>query len=545
MLFLSKRKSTQRFRFVFSGVLSLLFTVTALTVVAVAGVHLKPIGTYATNIFASGAAEIVAHDVTTQRIFVINASAQGVDAIDISDPTNPTLVGTFDVKPYGKQANSVAVHNGIVVASVEANFKQDPGRAVFFDAPTLSYLSDVQIGSLPDMVTFTPDGYFVLVAIEGEPADDYSVDPEGSISVIDLRYTIPENLTAANVATADFSRFNHRPLHRSVRVFSPGATPAQDFEPEYITVFGYGPHHWKAMVTLQENNAVAIVDVASAKVKRVLGLGFKNHNVPRNAIDPSNKDNAIRINPWPVFGMYQPDSIASYRSRGRTYFVTANEGDSRDYSAFSEEVRVKDVVLDPNRFPDAATLQLPENLGRLKITKTLGDFDNDGDYDRLFSYGARSFSIWSLCGRHGRIGRKLRLVYDSGSDLEHITASQMPDNFNSDDEENNSFDDRSDDKGPEPEGLAVGEVDGRTYAFVGLERSGGIVVYDITRPRRPFFIQYVNTRDFGVEAGPGAGGDMSPEGLAFIKAVDSPIGVPLLVVSYEVSGSTTIFQVTN
>jgi hypothetical protein len=170
----------------------------------------------------------------------------------------------------------------------------------------------------------------------------------------------------------------------------------------------------------------------------------------------------------------------------------------------------------------------------LKITTTRGDFDHDGDFDALFSYGARSFSIWTKSGK---------LVYDSGSDVGHITASQLPENFNSDDEENFSFDDRSDDKGAEVEGIAVGEVNRRVYSFAGLERTGGIVVYDITNPKNPFFIQYINTRDFDVVAGPGSGGDLSPEGLAFISAADSPNANPLLVVSYEVSGSTTIFQI--
>jgi hypothetical protein len=307
-------------------------------------------------------------------------------------------------------------------------------------------------------------------------------------------------------------------------------------EPEYITVYsaGNGPKKWRAAVTLQENNAIATINVAKAKVIDIVGLGFKDHSEAKNALDASNKDSAIRIKQWPVYGMYQPDSIASYTVGNRVYLVTANEGDSRDYSGFSEETRVKDVTLDSDSFPNALSLQDEANLGRLKITTTRGDFDHDGDFDALFSYGARSFSIWTKSGK---------LVYDSGSDVGHITASQLPENFNSDDEENSSFDDRSDDKGAEVEGIAVGEVNRRVYSFAGLERTGGIVVYDITNPKNPFFIQYINTRDFDVVAGPGSGGDLSPEGLAFISAADSPNANPLLVVSYEVSGSTTIFQI--
>lgn len=514
----------------------MLITCLTATTSAIAGIQLVPIGSYQTGVFANGAAEIVSHDTVSQQLFVVNADSQSVDAIDISDPTNPTLAYSFSVAPYGEQANSVAVKNGVVVAAVEANPKQDPGKAVFFDAATGNFINSVMVGALPDMIVYTPDGSYVLVANEGEPNDDYTNDPEGSVSIIDLTTLPASNITQANVSTADFTAFNDKRLDRSVNIYGPGATVAQDLEPEYITVYsaGNGPKKWRAAVTLQENNAIATINVAKAKVIDIVGLGFKDHSEAKNALDASNKDSAIRIKQWPVYGMYQPDSIASYTVGNRVYLVTANEGDSRDYSGFSEETRVKDVTLDSDSFPNALSLQDEANLGRLKITNTRGDFDHDGDFDALFSYGARSFSIWTKSGK---------LVYDSGSDVGHITASQLPENFNSDDEENSSFDDRSDDKGAEVEGIAVGEVNRRVYSFAGLERTGGIVVYDITNPKNPFFIQYINTRDFDVVAGPGSGRDLSPEGLAFISAADSPNGNPLLVVSYEVSGSTTIFQI--
>jgi hypothetical protein len=514
----------------------MLITCLTATTSAIAGIQLVPIGSYQTGVFANGAAEIVSHDTVSQQLFVVNADSQSVDAIDISDPTNPTLAYSFSVAPYGEQANSVAVKNGVVVAAVEANPKQDPGKAVFFDAATGNFINSVMVGALPDMIVYTPDGSYVLVANEGEPNDDYTNDPEGSVSIIDLTTLPASNITQANVSTADFTAFNDKRLDRSVNIYGPGATVAQDLEPEYITVYsaGNGPKKWRAAVTLQENNAIATINVAKAKVIDIVGLGFKDHSEAKNALDASNKDSAIRIKQWPVYGMYQPDSIASYTVGNRVYLVTANEGDSRDYSGFSEETRVKDVTLDSDSFPNALSLQDEANLGRLKITTTRGDFDHDGDFDALFSYGARSFSIWTKSGK---------LVYDSGSDVGHITASQLPENFNSDDEENSSFDDRSDDKGAEVEGIAVGEVNRRVYSFAGLERTGGIVVYDITNPKNPFFIQYINTRDFDVVAGPGSGRDLSPEGLAFISAADSPNGNPLLVVSYEVSGSTTIFQI--
>jgi hypothetical protein len=220
-----------------------------------------------------------------------------------------------------------------------------------------------------------------------------------------------------------------------------------------------------------------------------------------------------------------------------TFYATANEGDSRDYDFYSEEERVKDLTLDEVAFNDADTLQSDENLGRLKTTTQLGDIDDDGEFEKIFAYGARSFSIWDEFGN---------LVYDSSDDFAKITARRIPVDFNSTNDENGSFDDRSDDKGTEPEGIEIGKVGSKTLAFIGLERVGGIMVYNITNPNKVKFLAYVNNRDFTVpveisgETNPLVG-DLAPEGLQFISAADSPNGKPLLVVGNEVSGTTTIF----
>ena len=234
-----------------------------------------------------------------------------------------------------------------------------------------------------------------------------------------------------------------------------------------------------------------------------------------------------------------PDAIASYTAAdGNTYYITANEGDARDYDFFSEEERVKDdeFVLDPTEFPNAADLKEDENLGRKNATTVNGDIDGDGDFDRIFVFGTRSFSIWDAAGN---------LVHDSGDELEQITAAALPDDFNSNNDENDSFESRSDNKGPEPEGVTTGVINGRTYSFLGLERVGGIVVHDVTDPTTPKFVQYINNRDFSVdvEADLLAAGDLGPEGLVFISAEDSPNGQPLLVVTSEVSGSVSIFGI--
>ena len=245
---------------------------------------------------------------------------------------------------------------------------------------------------------------------------------------------------------------------------------------------------------------------------------------PTNGLDPSDEDGGINIDNQPVFGLFQPDTIVSYEVDGETFIVTANEGDSRD-----EEVDVIDIELDPTAFPNAAELQVPEVLGNLEVSSIDGDLDGDGDFDQLFVYGSRSFSIRDSKGN---------IVFDSGDDFEQITAELVPEIFNSNGTVD-SFDVRSNDSGPEPEGLAIGEIARKTFAFIGLERTSGIMVYDITVPAESRFVQYINPLD--AETGDAA--NIAPEGLVFIDSEDSPNGEPLLAVANEISGTTSIFQI--
>lgn len=480
--------------------------------------NLKPIGTYNTGIFDEGAAEISAYDPITQRLFVTNANANQINVLSISDPTNPSLLFNIDLNPYGGGVNSVAYSNNMFAVAVENAIAQDPGNVVFFDASG-NFLNSVTVGALPDMLTFTPDGKKVLVANEGEPSSDYTVDPEGSVSIIDL--------FDFSVKTAGF---NGVPVSGFVRQFGPNATLAQDLEPEYIAVSADGKKAW---VTLQENNALGILDIEAGKFEKIVGLGFKDHSLAKNSLDASDRDNQINFATYPnLFGMYQPDAIASYNANGKTYLVTANEGDARDYDAFAEEARISSLLLDPTAFPNAAELQKNPQLGRLQVTNTLGDTDGDGDFDKLYAFGGRSFAIWDESGN---------LVFDSGDAFEKITAERFPQFFNASNDDQ-QFDSRSDNKGPEPEGLTIAELRGRTYALIGLERIGGVMVYDISDPVQPIFIDYVNsTRNFLGVPELGTAGDLGPEGLLFITAKNSPTGNPLLVLTNEVSGSTTIY----
>jgi hypothetical protein len=396
-------------------------------------------------------------------------------------------------------------------------------------------VSVVQAGALPDMVTFSPDGRYVLCANEGEPNtyNDFgiatngpSVDPEGSITIIDLS----TGAATPTVLTASFTPFNGMALP-GIRIFGPNATVAQDLEPEYIAVSHDSRTAW---VTLQENNALAVVDIASATVTALVPLGAKDHSVPGYGLDASDLDGGINIQPWPIFGLFQPDSIATYRYKGETYLVTANEGEARaDWPGYRDDARLSTLALDTNVFPNAAILKQTNNLGRLNVSRIDGDIDHDGDLDEIYTYGGRSFSIWTAGGQ---------LVFDSGDQLEQLTAVLFPLQFNAS-HGNNTRDNRSTAKGPEPEGLAIGKAYGRTLAFIGLERIGGVAVYDISDPFEPVLEDYVNTRNFANPFNFATNGDLGPEGVAFISAENSPNGKPLVVVAHEVSGSTVIYQI--
>ena len=482
-------------------------------------IELTQIGRYDSGIFDEGAAEITAYDPDSQQLFVINGADGTIDILDVSDPTNPTFTDAIAIEEFGGGINSIAIEDGIIAAAIEGESAQDPGSIVFFDTQG-NVINQVTVGALPDMVTFTPDGTKILVANEGEPdEDDPTNNPQGSVSIIDLSSGV-EN---AVVITADFTAYNGREEElrkKGVRIF-PGENFANDAEPEYIAV---SPDGRQAFVTLQENNAVAVVDLETNEISDIQPLGLKDYSLERNKIDASDEDGGINIKNQPVFGLYQPDAIAAYEVDGATYYVTANEGDARD-----EDERVEDLELDPDAFPNAEELQGSDNLGRLEVSTIDGDVDGDGDYDRLVSYGGRSFSIRDDRGN---------IVFDSGDELAKITAEQVPELFNSNGTID-SFDSRSDAKGIEPEGVVVGEIEGKQYAFVGLERVGGVVVYDISDPANAEFIQYINPID--EETGDAL--DLAPEGLQFISAADSPNGTPLLAVSNEISGTVSVYQI--
>lgn len=535
---------------------------------AVTGLQLTAIARMTTGTYGSGAAEIAQYQPSTKRIYVVNGAANRLEILDAStlksvaltDPltannlnsqplTFPTTVTVKDAQNVDETinlgfANSIAVYGNTLAVAMENQQKTAAGAVLFYDISAAApvFKSAVKVGSLPDMVSFNKDGSLLIVANEGEPAPDYSADPEGSIAVI----VVTNGNAHSQAEMISFSSFNAEKAAltaKGIKFASPvNTTVAQDLEPEYITV---SVDNKKAYVSLQENNALAVIDLATRKIDKLVALGFKDHSVARNALDVSNQ-NGVEIQTYPgVFGMYQPDTIASYGWKGASYIVTANEGDARDWSGYTEQKRVSAITRSPELQAKQAGIYSSSGLARLNISTAMG-LNANGQYDALYAYGARSFSIWDQNGLQ---------VFDSGNDFERIAAGIHAEKYNSN-HLANAGDNRSDDKGPEPEALALGQIGSKQYAFIGAERMSSIYIYDITNPYAPTFIDYVINRDLNVTyninddqqpvvvtGSVQLAGDLGPESLVFVPEGQSPTAKPLLLMANEVSGSLTVFEI--
>jgi DNA-binding beta-propeller fold protein YncE len=492
--------------------------------------NLVPLSSYRTGIFDQGAAEIVDFDPISAKIFFTNAIANTLTALNASNPSTLTKAFDISLSNYGGGVNSVSINNGLVAVAMEALVKTDSGTVVFFDTDG-KWLKSVKVGALPDMLTFSPDGKKLIIANEGEPNDTYTIDPEGSVSIIDVSGGA-QNATVKHINFQSQNGKLKELVAAGIRIYGPKATVAQDLEPEYVTI---SADNKLAYVTMQENNAMAILDIENVKLLKLVPLGYKNHNLPGNGLDASNTSGKIEIKNHPVFGMYLPDATKFIQIAGKSYIFTANEGDARAYTGFNEEKRISTLKLDPQVFPNASSLQSNNELGRLLSSSAMGDVDNDGDVDQLYSLGGRSFSIWDA--------NTLEQVFDSGDHIEKMTAAKLPTYFNSNHTDNNSFKGRSDDKGPEPEALEFAKLGNDLFVLIGLERIGGIIVYEINDPKSPKFVSYLNHRNFMVDPKSPQAGDLGIEDIKFIPADKSPIKKPLVLVGNEVSGTISLFSI--
>jgi hypothetical protein len=518
-----------------SNPLKLFSTTKALSLIARSNNEkIRKLSTYQSGIFDQSAAEIVSYDSQSKLFFVTNAASNSIDVLTLNGKLR-----SISLAPYGGGVNSVSAYGGNIAVAVQAENKQSKGTVEFFTHEGV-HLKTVKAGALPDMVTFSKNGKIVMSANEGEPSDDYTNDPNGSVTIIDLSNGI-ENATGT---TIDFSSVTWSAT--GMKFYS--NDKAADVEPEYIAI---NENSTKAYVTLQENNGVAVVDISSKTIEKIIPLGFKDFSVQGNEIDANNNGDITLIN-VNALGMYQPDSIAVYTVYGEDFFVTANEGDDREYAAYEEETKASSLAIDPS-------LDTTGLSATVRVTPELGDIDGDGDYDQLYMMGTRSFSIWNSQGVQ---------VFDSGSQLQrHVIDKIGKQNFNTRVDDTNDAEDiaklvekgtlltmrgetayffegqdaRSEKKGIEPEALALGKIGDTTYAFIGLEKQGGFMIYDISNPVDPRFVEYHNLIDY--TKSPANAGDLGPEGMVFVPADKSPNGKNLLVVANEVSGTTSFYEI--
>ena len=405
-----------------------------------------------------------------------------------------------------------------------------------------TFIDAANVGNLPDMVKFTEDGMTVLSANEGEPDDDYVKDAEGTVSIIELN----DDKSVKQVTTLGF---NDVTVDSDVRI-KPGATAPQDLEPEYLAINEAGTKAW---VSLQENNAMAIVDITAKKITGVKSLGAID--LSQQAIDIADDEVANPVAaPANIYALYQPDTIATYSVGGQDYVVTANEGDDREYDAWEDLVKANDLEDENGTSLLSAELQaaiLDTDSKKLRVFADLGA-DENGTYNALYMAGGRSFSIWDAEGN---------LVFDSGAQFEAKLAAEYAAHFNTEVDDTDDAGDiadldadgiaydligedayffapvdaRSLKKGCEPEALAVASIGEKHFAYIGLEKMGGFFVYDVTDPTAPTMVEYNN--DINYSAKPSEAGDLAPEGMKVFTQDDSTY----LAIANELSSTLAIY----
>ncbi len=528
------------------------------------GSELKFVGRYVTGA-GLGGAEISAVDTASKRLFITNGAKNTIDIVDISNLKKPKLIKAVSFTSAGATGiQSVAAKNGVVLVAAQMASATSPGRIFVMDVNgklRAGLASGIEVGVLPDHVSISPNGNYAIVANEGQPANycltngalPETTDPLGSISIINLSSKTP------TAKTIDFKSYEERKngiTYAGGRIFGPNASLAQDIEPEYAA---FSADSTYAYVTLQENNSIATVDVESGTIINIVGLGVKNHNLFNAGLDSSDRDNKIDIVARNIQGMYLPDAIGTIDAGGNTYMVTANEGDAREYACLLGGTDATKVEAEDPRLADVADTTVDSTFrgsgiaGRMKVTQ-FSPANISGETIRsttkvkdAFSFGTRSFTVWKSNLNNGVFPADR--VFDSGDAIERIITQERPLGvFNADWNTStgfiNGFESRSASKGPEPEGLAIGKAYGRTWMVLALERDNGLMLYDMTNPVKPMFRQYINKAVPGGNIQDGTAGDVSPEGVLFLEADQSPTGKPMVVVSYELSGSVAFFELT-
>ncbi len=471
-----------------------------------------------------GSLEIVTYHPTNGYAYAVSGVKGKLIAVDLTGEFSgdkvTELQGTeYDVKAlvkgfaYGDMTSVAISPNGkYLAAAIQAESYADAGIIAMFacsEDGKLTFLSTVSAGVQPDMVTFADDNT-ILTADEGEPREGVNgSDPKGSVTIAKIA---PDGTLSSVQVTFDSFDSKRDELTASGVLVQKRKNPSEDFEPEYIAVSGT-----KAYVSLQEANAIAVLDIPSAQFDAVYPLGLQDYGTTK--VDLQKNGTLEMQNYANIYGIKMPDGISVVTIGQKTYLLTANEGDSRaDWAGMDNEYE--------NKTSPTGNIRLDEKV--VWFNANLWDGLDDS---KAYAFGGRSFSIYDVTDGG------MTLVYDSGSDFETITAEVLPKYFNASNDKI-SMDNRSGKKGPEPESVVAGKVGDKVYAFVALERIGGVMIYDITDPAQAKFVNYVNSREFDQPIQ----GDVSPEGLCFIPASDSKNGKAMLLTACEVSGTLAVYS---
>lgn len=503
-------------------------------------IKLRKIGSYQVGVTNAdgGVAEIVRFNKDNGSFYLVNGAIQPptVDIVKLTPEGATEKVKSIDVAALVDSdtfqvgdLTSVDINTKekYVAVAVQEEASEKAGKVLILDYEG-ELITSYSVGVQPDMVKISSDGSSILTADEGEPREGNAYDPQGSVTIIDYKTGEAKTVLFDDPSVIDDNVHIRGEVNIDGIIINEGSKEKAitDLEPEYIAL---SPDNKLAYVSLQENNAIATVDIAAGKVLSVKGLGAKDWSKPGNEIDLI-ADGQIKLENVPVKSLYMPDGIATYTVDGQTYLFTANEGDATDWTGMKNELKVSDIKKKFSLSQELGTwLNATKDYDKVRVMSDMGM--QDGTFNELYLYGARSFSIWNT--------GTMEQVYDSGSDFEQITAERQPEYFNVSND-NEDMDDRSPKKGPEPEYVTVGKAGNKAFAFTGLERTGGVMTYDVTNPEQPFFVNYTNTREFGQEDMLAT--DTGPEGLEYISALDSPTGRPLLLVANEVGGTVAILE---
>lgn len=487
-----------------------------------------------------GGAVFTAYAEKAEKLLVVNSAEKALDIVDLSDAgddfdldrTRRIEFDGVDGLEHIGEITSVVVDKkeAFIAVSLAAEIPQEDGLVVFLDMKG-NILKVIGAGPKPGMMTLTPDNNTLLVANEGEPDDLYTTDPEGSVTVIDVRNGVRK-------ASAFTVGFEGVPVEETVRKTDTSATFPESFEPEHITV---AKDSKTAYVSLQESNALAVLDLKAMKFTGVFDMGVKDHSFPDSRLDASDMDN-INIAQYPVLGMYMPDDVELVTVKGKEYLLTANEGAWQSYSKWNDTITINEIKakgllgIDASNYGGLsqesinaifAVDKFDEKFGRFMVSKYEG-IGEGGKYEALYGFGGRSFSIVDT--------KNLEIVYDSGDELEEITAKSLYKYFNAS-SEGAARDARSDENGPAPQALATGQIGSSTYAFIGLGEVGGVATYCLDDIADPEFVSYSASRDFGGNK------DSGPTALIFVDADKSPTGEALLAVTCESSGTVALYEI--